>query len=338
MRLSVIIPHAGSPTLKACLRSVVESVVFSKIPSEILVVDDRVRDVSPPPLTTSDLVRMITLQTSGREGFAAAVNTGARAATGELLLILNDDVTLDLSCVSALCQATVKRPLAAAFQARVRSAKDLTRFDYAGAAGGLIDRYGYPYCLGRVLFSTDVDRGQFDTDQRIFWTSGCAMLVRSEDYRATGGLYEGFGMHMEEIDLCWRLWRSGRECWSAPLAIVFHEGGATLARGSFRKAWWNHRNHWMLIFRNLPARRLQGAVAIRLTLDSAELLWSLSTLKWRNAAAVLCAMPWPLFNICRLRHARRDAQGPYELPATAPVYPRSIVMDAIRDRVHGVAP
>jgi GT2 family glycosyltransferase len=301
---------------------------------EALIVDDR-REKSVELKVSREGPRNLSiriLQGAGLSGFAAAVNLGARAAKAPLLLILNDDVTLGEASISELCQATVKRPLAAVFQAKVLSADDPKVFEYAGAAGGLIDRYGYPYCRGRVLFQCEVDEGQFDYEAPIFWAAGCALLIRREAYDACGGLYEGFFMHMEEIDLCWRLWRSGSECWSVPQAVVYHQGGGTLARGSFRKSWWNHRNHWLLIFRNLDRWPLVHAILMRVILDALEIAWSITTQRWSNALAVALASPWPIFNIRRLREARRNAAGSYQLPNAAPVYPGSMVLAAAMGR------
>jgi GT2 family glycosyltransferase len=158
------------------------------------------------------------------------------------------------------------------------------------------------------------------------------MLIRRSSLETVGPFYEGFFMHMEEIDLCWRMWRKGIPIRSVPTAIVHHEGGGTLSRGSFRKSWWNHRNHWLLIARNLAPRPLMAAVMMRLLLDAIEFGWSVLTLRWKNAAAIIAADAWVVVTPCALRSARRDARGTYDLPIDAPVFQGSMVLAAIRGK------
>ena len=289
---------------------------------ELLVVDDR--KARTPPLQISEAAKILT--TGGGIGFAAAANRGVQEARSELLLILNDDAYVDEACLLELVKAALERPDVAAFQPKILSAKSPGWFDYAGAAGGLIDRYGYPYCKGRILFSTEMDQGQHDNPGPIFWASGCALFIRKEAFQAAEGLDSTFVMHMEEIDLCWRLWRMEMRIESVPSAVVHHEGGATLPRISFRKSWWNHRNHWLLAFKNMPTGQLVRAIGMRIFLDWVEFLGSVVTLRWKNAAAVACAHLWPIMRARWLWRIRRRNRLSYSLPQEAPILPRSVVL------------
>ena len=294
---------------------------------ELLVVDDRKARTTPLQIPETAEI----LSTGGGTGFANAVNRGVQGASGELLLILNDDAYVDEACLLELVKAAVERSDVAAFQPKILSAKSPGWFDYAGAAGGLIDRYGYPYCKGRILFGTELDQGQYDDPEPIFWASGCALCIRKEAFQAAGELDPAFVMHMEEIDLCWRLWRMGMRIESVPSAVVHHEGGATLPRSSFQKSWWNHRNHWLLAFKNMPSGQLVRTIGMRIFLDWVEFLGSLVTLRWKNAAAVACAHLWPGVRARWLWRIRRQNRFSYSLPREAPVLQRSVVLaNAIR--------
>lgn len=140
-------------------------------------------------------------------------------------------------------------------------------FEYAGAAGGYMDIYGYPYCRGRVFADVEEDRGQYDTAADVLWATGAALLVRRDDWQKTGGLDGRFFAHQEEIDLCWRLRRRGRRVVCLPESRVWHVGGASLEQGNPRKTFLNFRNNLAMLYKNLPDARLRRVMRWRYWLD-----------------------------------------------------------------------
>ena len=136
-------------------------------------------------------------------------------------------------------------------------------FEYAGACGGFIDCYGFPFCRGRILSHVEPDRGQYDTPMEIFWASGACMVVKSNVWRELGGLDESFFAHMEEIDFCWRAKLLGHEVWAVPQSTVYHVGGGTLPNNSPRKLYLNYRNNLLMLYKNLPYREDDNSALIR---------------------------------------------------------------------------
>ena len=158
-------------------------------------------------------------------------------------------------------------PEAAACQPKIRSWRQKEMFEYAGAAGGFLDRYGYPFCRGRIMGVVEEDRGQYDTIIPVFWATGAALFIRLKDYREAGGLDGRFFAHMEEIDLCWRLRARGRQIACVPQSVVYHVGGATLKKENPRKTFLNFRNNLVMLYKNLPDRELAGVMRVRCWLD-----------------------------------------------------------------------
>jgi GT2 family glycosyltransferase len=158
-------------------------------------------------------------------------------------------------------------PSVGACTPKILDYKSRSHFEYAGAAGGFIDRYGYPFCRGRLFDQIEEDRGQYNDDTDIFWGSGACLMVRSALYRESGGLDEQFFAHMEEIDLCWRLQRMGYRIRYLSSSAVYHVGGATLQRGNPFKTFLNFRNNMLLLHKNLPVRGRGKTLFSRMILD-----------------------------------------------------------------------
>jgi GT2 family glycosyltransferase len=145
--------------------------------------------------------------------------------------------------------------------------EEKTMFEYAGAAGGFIDQYGYPFCRGRVFATVEDDRGQYDDVASVMWTTGAAMMVRSNVYWEAGGLDAKFFAHMEEIDLCWRMRIMGYDLVCVPQSTAYHLGGATLNQGNPRKTFLNFRNNLLMLYKNLPEQQLRSVIRMRRFLD-----------------------------------------------------------------------
>lgn len=246
-------------------------------------------------------------------GFAEGYNRALKEVHEEYVVLLNSDVEVTPHWLSPLSSYLDAHPEVAACQPKLRSQGQPERFEYAGAAGGYIDRYGYPFCRGRLMQSVEVDSGQYNTTVPIFWASGAALFIRWADYEAVGGLDGRFFAHMEEIDLCWRLRARGRGIVCVPQSVVFHVGGATLKRENPNKTFLNFRNNLLMLYKNVPARELGHVMRVRGLLDHVAALVFLLKGQWTNAQAVWQARREfhklkPTFAAARADNLRRTTQ------------------------------
>ncbi|MDE5974957.1 MAG: glycosyltransferase family 2 protein, partial [Muribaculaceae bacterium] len=208
----------------------------------------------------------------------------------DYVVLLNSDVEVTEGWWQPLLKYMESNPEAGALQPKIRSYRNRDYFEYAGAAGGFLDRLGYPYCRGRVLGKIEKDEGQYDGEPaEVTWASGAALMVRVKAYREVGGLDERFFAHMEEIDLCCRMIAAGYKVMALSDSVVFHVGGASLEQGNPKKTYLNFRNNLLLLYKNLPAKRGRRLIFIRRLADT--LAWGMFVVKgdWKNAKAVLKA-------------------------------------------------
>jgi len=196
--------------------------------------------------------------------FAEIERSGERF---DYYLLLNSDIEVTDGWLGELERFMDSRPRCGACAPKILSYDSRTRFEHAGACGGYVDRWYFPYCRGRILSKVEEDRGQYDTPCRVFWASGAALMVRSELWRQAGGLDEAFFAHMEEIDFCWRAMLSGWEIWVDPAAVVYHVGGGTLPNNSPRKLYLNFRNNLLMMYKNLPDAGRSRIVFSRMCID-----------------------------------------------------------------------
>ncbi|MBI1193436.1 MAG: glycosyltransferase [Bacteroidetes bacterium] len=201
-------------------------------------------------------------------GFAGGYNYALDRMDAEYAVLLNQDVAVEPGWLDPLLAALDKDPQIGAAQPKIRSEKNPTQFEYAGAAGGMLDALGYPFCRGRLFDHLEEDRGQYQTQTEIFWASGAALFIRLPLYRGLGGLDEAFFAHMEEIDLCWRVRRAGYKVVYVPDAAVFHVGGGSLERDNPRKLYLNFRNNGRMLVKNAAVGRLLWLLPLRLVLDT----------------------------------------------------------------------
>lgn len=232
-------------------------------------------------------VRLIELDKN--YGFAGGYNLALQQVDAEYVMLLNSDVEVTEHWLTPLVTYMDAHPEIAACQPKIRSYHQRTSFEYAGAAGGFVDRYGYPFCRGRMMGVVEEDHGQYDTVIPVFWVTGAALFIRLADYRAVGGLDERFFAHMEEIDLCWRLRARGRMLVCIPQSVVYHVGAATLKRENPRKTFLNFRNNLLMLYKNLPEAELVPVMRVRRLLDWMAAAFFLLKLQWPNAWAVVRA-------------------------------------------------
>lgn len=222
-------------------------------------------------------------------GFAAGYNRAIAETGYELTVLLNSDVKPDYGWLDGLYAYMRAHVDCGACQPKIMSLREPTRFEYAGACGGFIDRHGYPYCRGRIFGDCETDYGQYDSERDVFWASGAALVVRSELYLKVGGLDPAFFAHMEEIDLCWRIRLEGYKVAAVPSARVFHLGGGSLPAENPRKTYLNFRNNLLMLHKNLPDGVRGVSLLTRRLLDTVAWVKYVVTLKWKHAGAIFRA-------------------------------------------------
>lgn len=219
-------------------------------------------------------------------GFAEGYNKALQQIDSEYVVLLNSDVETSFNWLNPLIEHLEQNRDTAAVQPKILSYTNKTMFEYAGAAGGFIDRYGYPFCRGRILHELEEDKGQYDEPIEIFWATGACLCMRKDDYMEAGGLDGDFFAHMEEIDLSWRLLARGKKVVCLPQSKVYHVGGASLNSESPRKVHLNFRNNLLMIYKNATQTKLIEVLLIRIVLDTAAVAHFLVQGKWRHAKAV----------------------------------------------------
>ena len=213
---------------------------------------------------------VILLSFSHNHGFAEGYNIALRLAAQaafRYVVLLNSDVAPAPGWLGPLYDYMEAHPEVAACQPKILSYKDKDMFEYAGACGGFIDRNGYPYCRGRIFETCEKDAGQYDTEAYVDWASGAAMMVRTDEYNAAGGLDASFFAHMEEIDLCWRMRLRGHKIAVVPQSVVYHLGGGSLPPSDPRKTYLNFRNNLLMLYKDLPAKGRRWRLLRRKLLD-----------------------------------------------------------------------
>jgi hypothetical protein len=249
------------------------------------------------------------LETGVNGGFSYAYNEAFKQAGGRYLLLLNNDVTVDPDWLRPMVSAMESDPSIGAVQPKLVSMLDPTDFEYAGAAGGFMDRYGFPFLRGRVFNSLEKDKGQYDDEATIFWTTGAAMLLRADALAFTGGLDEDFVHHMEEIDLCWRLNLVGYQLKVIPEGKVYHYGGATITPDSYRKLYWNHRNSLFMLIKNVDSKQLLPVLAGRWGLDLLAIGFAITKFDWQRARAIIAGHNWLVLRAGYIRKKRKAVQA-----------------------------
>ncbi len=255
--------------------------------------------------------------------FCRGNNAALPHATGRFIVLLNNDVEVSPGWLRPLVDVMVQHPDVAAVQPKMLQYDDRDRFEYAGAAGGFLDRAGYPFTRGRLFDTVEHDRGQYDDARDVFWATGAALLLRRSALDEVGLLDERFEMHMEEIDLCWRLQRHGYRVRVEPESTVYHIGGASLPQASPRKTYYNFRNSLLMLYKNLSPSAWRRTLPLRLACDVAALGRAFALGRWKEAQAMLRAYR----DAFRMqRHYRDERPGPSE-PAVLPPYRGLVPVD-----------
>lgn len=308
--VSIIIPHYLGDILSECLTFVYKRT--SDISFEVIVADDQPYPDGSLARAKEKFPDIRIVKTGGgngvpSKGMGAGCNRGLEAARGTYAMLLNSDVEVGEGWLPPLLATLSSDATVGACQPRVRSLRDRKMFDYGGAAGGLMDRWGFTFCQGRVFESVEEDVGQYDHPRDIFWAVGGAMFLRTACLERTGLMDEGFFMHMEEIDLCWRFHLAGYRLVYVPDSVLYHYNGFTLSADSYKKAYFNHRNQLVMLLKNLSLSRLLYKIPIRLGMELANVSLLLKG-NWKHPVAALAGLLWVLLHPVDILRRRRKTQ------------------------------
>ena len=285
MRLAVVILNWNG---KSFLEKFLPSVVSNSQEATIYVADNASSDGSLK-FITDNFPSVKRIDNGENLGFAGGYNKALENLTEEFFVLLNSDVETTRNWLQPAITLFDSDQQVAAIQPKILSYKDKASFEYAGAAGGFIDKNGYPFCRGRIFDSLEKDNGQYDSTQEIFWATGACMFIRSSVYKQLGGLDDDFFAHMEEIDLCWRTKRAGFKVMAQPKSVVYHVGGGTLHKSNPFKTFLNFRNGLELLAKNLPKNHLFFGILTRLLWDALAAFKFLSSGSLKDFTAVIRA-------------------------------------------------
>ncbi|MEZ5026882.1 MAG: glycosyltransferase family 2 protein [Chitinophagales bacterium] len=260
----VILNYNGKHWLEQFLPNVIQ---HSDAPNvSIYVADNASTDDSVAYLKqTFPIINIV--QNPINTGYAGGYNDALKKIESDYYVLLNSDVEVTSNWINTVIDEMKKDESIAASQPKILSYHEKNKFEYAGAAGGFIDKYGYPFCRGRIFDTCEIDEGQYNQNTEIFWASGACLFIKSKLFHQVGGFDAEFFAHMEEIDLCWRLKNLGYKITYSANSTVYHVGGGTLNKTNARKTFLNFRNNRILLFKNLPTSTLNTIEKTRNFLD-----------------------------------------------------------------------
>jgi GT2 family glycosyltransferase len=282
----VILNWNGIEFLRKFLGDVVR---FSSDQDTIIYVADNGSSDGSVEWVNSNFSSVKVLDLGSNSGFAGGYNKALDQIDAYYYVLLNSDIEVTQGWLDPLVDHMDMHPDVASCQPKILSYNDRNSFEHAGAAGCYIDKYGYPFCRGRIIYNVEKDLGQYNTPAKVFWTSGACMIIRADAWKKAGGFDPSFFAHMEEIDLCWRLSRLGYKSDFIPESVVYHVGGGTLPYSSPRKTYLNFRNSLFMLYKNLPDNKLQSILFQRKVLDGIAAVMFLCKFDFRSFMAVLNA-------------------------------------------------
>ena len=251
---------------KHLLEKFLENVIWQSPNAEVIVADNNSTDGSVSYLQENyPNIRII--QNDGNYGYAKGYNLALQQIDAEYFVLLNSDIQVTKDWISPIISLMDSDKMISACQPKILDYNDKNKFEYAGACGGFIDKFGYPFCRGRIFDDLEEDKEQYDDAIEVFWATGACLFVRASHFYEVGGIDEDFFAHQEEIDLCWRFKNKGYKVFVEPKSEVYHVGGGTLNVGSPFKTHLNFRNNLYMLFKNLPLSSLFIIIPIRLVLD-----------------------------------------------------------------------
>ncbi len=301
----LVLNYNGKKFLKECF----DSILKSTYPNfEIALVDNNSSDDSVA-YTQANYPMVKIVQTYRNAGYSRAYNIAFRKVQGKYYILLNNDVVVAENWLEPLVNVAESDSKIGALQPKIRSLIDDDYFEYAGASGGFMDKYGYPFLRGRIFYTIERDEGQYDDESFVFWTSGAAMFVRAEALDKSGNLDEDFVHHMEEIDLCWRLHLVDYRLKVIPDSVIYHYAGATIKADNFKKIYWNHRNGIFTLIKNLEKGNLVKTLIVRYLLDVINVFHAaIGQFDYKHAYAIIKSHAWLIFNLRMMFQKRKEVQ------------------------------
>lgn len=318
----VILNYNGEKLLPKFL----PSVISHSSEARVIVVDNASSDASVDILKSHfPQVELIVLDRN--YGFCGGYNRAISQIESDYVVLLNSDVEVTAGWLTPMISLLDNNTQIKAVQPKILSHSDRSLFEYAGAGGGLIDMLGYPFCRGRIFSFVEKDHGQYNGQSQIFWASGACIMIRKKDFQRLGGLDEYFFAHMEEIDLCWKINRSGGSVYYAGQSTVYHVGAGTLGYNSPFKVFLNFRNGLILIFKHFSYSEIFWKMPIRFMLDWAAALMFLIKGETKACASVFKAHYAFFCDLSLHRRKRREIHKMYPQYPKDRVYAGSIVVD-----------
>lgn len=318
----VILNWNGEKLFPEFLPSIIQN---SKIDNaEIIVADNGSTDASIEVLKR-DFPELTILDLKTNYGFAKGYNVALQQIEADYFVLVNSDVSVSEGWLEPCITLFEKDTKVAAVQPKILSYRQPEYFEYAGAAGGFIDKFGYPFCRGRILDHVEKDEQQYNQPGEIFWATGACMFVRADAFKNSGGLDADFWAHMEEIDLCWRLKNQGYKIVYEPQSVIYHLGGGSLEYGNPKKVFLNFRNNLFMLFKNLPKNKFKRIMLIRMILDGAAAAKFLLGMEWKAFGAVFKAHISFYKHLGSLRKKRKALQRLVVKTDHAEIYSKSIM-------------
>ncbi|WP_053970415.1 glycosyltransferase family 2 protein [Mangrovimonas sp. ST2L15] len=272
---------------KDLLQQFLPSVVAHSPKADIYVIDNASSDDSVAWVEKNfPIVKVIVNKENG--GYAKGYNDGLSQINADVFCLLNSDVEVTPNWLDPIVEEFNTYPMSALIQPKILSYHDKDHFEYAGAAGGFIDKLGYPFCRGRIFDTVEKDLGQYNERSPIFWASGACLFIKSDTFHKLGGFDESFFAHMEEIDLCWRAFNQNLKTIYLPSSIIYHVGGATLKNTNPRKTYLNFRNSLFTLTKNAYGP-IWALIFMRLVLDGVAGIKFLLELKPQHTVSILKA-------------------------------------------------
>ncbi|MBC8343339.1 MAG: glycosyltransferase family 2 protein [Bacteroidetes bacterium] len=295
---------------------------------EIIMIDNKSTDDSVA-YTVEKYPEVEIFQNGVNGGFSLAYNNAFKFAKGKYFVVLNNDVKVDTGWIEPLVEEAEKDETIGALQPKLVSMAEPDKFEYAGASGGYMDKFGYPFTRGRIFETIEEDKGQYDDIQRCFWTTGAAMFVRADALKKSGDMDVDFVHHMEEIDLCYRINLAGYKLKVVPQSLVYHYGGGIISYDSYKKLYWNHRNSVFMLLKNLECKNLLYILPARIFLDVLTAAQSIVTFNFKRFGALCHAWFWLIFHPRMIIRKRREVKKRRTVPDAdifKLLYPKSIAL------------
>ncbi|WP_395044386.1 glycosyltransferase family 2 protein [Flavobacterium sp.] len=285
MKIAVVILNwNGAKLLEQFLPSII---AYSK-EATIYVADNASTDYSIE-IIKKQFPTIKIIENDGNYGFAKGYNVALQNVEEDYYALVNSDIEVTQNWLTPILSIFDNEPEIAIIQPKILDFKNKEFFEYAGAAGGFIDKYGYPFCRGRIFDTIEKDTNQYNDEKEIFWASGACFFIRKEVFRDLNGFDDDFFAHQEEIDLCWRAFNLGFKAKYTSKSVVYHVGGATLNEGNPKKTYLNFRNSLLMLTKNLPKNKLISVLFIRLILDAVAGFQFIFKGKFKHFFAILKA-------------------------------------------------